>query len=260
MRVEKIPKKVFGSDEEFVILRLLYDNGYDRFKREELDVLLEVFNVLPAELKNKLILEDFEYQIIQDELDRNSKELREDDCIFELYFPFERDSKAIFRRYGDFYISFLKLDDQHFATRYWFEDIYFPDFYPYDEYFEYQNKLYKITHRLDYDLLDDYPKTATEDLTNIVAKDELVLYLKCLIRRYGKPVYVWIFKPEHIIKFLDFMYPNRGASLFELMKIRMIDENLPLGASGKVEGWDIEDFIKLIHLSKEFYNLSKEVQ
>jgi hypothetical protein len=260
MRIERIPKKVFGSNAEFVILRLLYNNGYDRFKREELDVLLEVFNVFPAELKNKLILEDFEYQIMQDELDRNSKELWED-CVFELYFPFERDSKSVFRRYGDFYISFLKLDENHLATKYWFENIYFPDdIYPYEEYFEYQNKLYKITHRLDYDLIDDYPKTATEDLTNIVPKDKLVFYLKCLVKRYGKPVYVQIFKPDHIIKFLDFMYPNRGAGLFELMKMRMIDENLLLGASGKVEGWDIYDFIKLIHLSEKFYNLEKEVQ
>ncbi len=260
MKIEKIPKKVFGSNEEFVILRLLYNNGYDRFKREELDVLLEVFNVFPAELKNKLILEDFEYQIMQDELDRNSKELREDEnCVFELYFPFDDDSKAIFRRYGDFYISFLKLDDYHLATKYWVEDTYFPDFYPYDEYFEYQNKLYKITHLLDYDLLDDYPKTATEDLTNVIAKDKIVVYLKCLIRRFGKPVYVYIFRPDHIIKFLEFMYPNRGVGLFEMMKMKMLENNLPLGASGKVEGWDIEDFIKLIQLSKEFYNLSKEV-
>jgi len=258
MRIEKIPKKVFGSDEEFVILRLLYDNGYDKFKRKELDVILEVFNVLPAEQRKKLILEDFEYQIIKDELDRTSTELWEN-CIFELYFPFERDSKAIFRRYGDFYISFLKLDDCHFATRYWFENIYFSDFYYYEEYFKFQSRFYKITHRLDYDLIDDYPQIATENLTSIVAKDKLIVYLKCLVRRYGKSVFVQIFKPDHIIKFLDFMYPNKGAGLFELMKMRMLEENLPLGASGKVEGWDIEDFVKLIQLSEEFYNLSREV-
>jgi hypothetical protein len=259
MRIEKIPKKVFGSDEEFVRLRLLYNNGYDKFKREELSVILEVFNVLSTEQRNKLILEDFEYQIMEEELDKNSVKLRDADCVFELYFPCELDSKSVFRRYGDFYISFLKLDDNHLATRYWFENVYFPNhIYPYKEYFEFKNRLYKIIHRLDYDLLDDYPQTA-EDLTNVVAKDKLVLYLKCLMRRHGKSVYVWIFKPDHIIRFLDFMYPNRGVGLFELMKTRMIEENLPLGATGKVEGWDIEDFIRLIYLSKEFYNLNKEV-
>jgi hypothetical protein len=245
MRIEKIPKKVFGSNGEFTILRLLYNNGYDKFKREELDVPLEVFN-LPAEQKYKLMLEDFEFEMMEEEFDRKSVDLFDADCVLELYFPFEPNSKSVLRKYGDFYISFLKLDENHLTTKVLFENMHFPNYYYHKEYFEYQNRLYKITHRLDYDLIDDYPQTATQDLTNIVAKNKLVVYLKCLKRRYGKPMFAEIFKPDDIIKFLDYMYPNRGVNLFGLMKARYVDKNLPL------EGWGIDDFIWFMYLSEEF--------
>ena len=261
MRIEKIPKKVFGSNEEFVILRLLYNNGYDKFKREELGVLLEVFNILPTEQKMRLFLEDFEYKIMEEELDRKSQIIKPfDNLLFNLYLPkLDKETEFVFRKYNNFRIWFVKLDENHLITNYFYEKhVYFYDIYEYVEYFEYRNQLYRIFHILNYDLIDDYPKTATSDLTEIVRKDRLAVYLKCLEKRHGKPIYFECFDKDMKVELLDYLYPNVGGEKFlNFMKMKFSDEKILFN---DVEELELKYFIRFLLLSKKIYKqLSKEV-
>jgi hypothetical protein len=261
MRIEKLPKKVFGSNEDFAIIRLLYNNGYDKFKREELGVLLEVFNILPAEQKNKLLLEDFEFRMMEEELERKSEKINPfTKLAFNLYLPkLNRETDFVFRKYNNFRIWFVKLDDYHFITNYFYvKHDYFNDIYIYVEYFEYRNQLYRTFHALNYDLIDDYPKTATDNLTEIVRKDRLAIYLKSLEKRHGKPIYLEWFDDQERIELLDYLYPDVGGEkLLSFMRARSSDEEVLFG---EVEYLDLKDFVRFLYLSKKFYKqLKKEV-
>jgi len=261
MRIEKIPKKVFGSDEEFAIIRLLYNNGYSKFEREELGVLLEVFNILPAEQRNKLLLEDFEYEIIEEELNGKSQIIHSfHNLVFNLFLPqLDRKTEFVFRKYNNFRVWFVKLDENHLITNYFYEKhVYFYDIYYYVEYFEYKNQLYRIFHILNYDLIDDYPKIATSDLTEIVRKDKLEVYLKCLEKRHGKPVYLEWFDDKGRVELLDYLYPDVGGEkLLSFMKTNFKNEKVFFG---EVDYLELKDFIRFLYLSRKVYRqLNKEV-
>ncbi len=253
MRIKTIPKRIFGRNEEFIIQKLLYDNGDDRFRRQELKTLLEVFKA-PKEYTNKLILEDFEYQIMREYFNKNSIDLFYAKDILVLNIPKIKNSKFIFRYYDNFSIWFLKLDEDHLITYYEF-----PCEYGHTDYFVFKHKLYRIQHCLNYDLVDDYPCDALENLTNIIKKDKLIVFLKCLKRQHGEPIYVEYFDDEEeIAKFLDYMYPDIGGDRFlEIMKKNLQDKKLSLDNAGD---WDINDVIRFLYLSKKFYKqLKKEV-
>jgi hypothetical protein len=261
MRIETIPKKVFGSNENFAILRLLYNNGYDKFKREELDILLEVFNIFPAEQKYKLMLEDFEYRMKEEELDRKSQTINPfDNLLFNLYLPkLDTKTEFVFRGYNNFRIWFVKLDENHLITNYFYEKhVYFYDIYYYVEYFEYKGQLHRIPHILNYDLINDYPKTSTSNLTEIVKKDRLVVYLKRLEKRHGKPIYLEWFDEKERIELLDYFYPNVGGEkLLSFMKANFWNEEVLFD---DVEYLDLKDFTRFLYLSKKAYKqLNKEV-
>jgi hypothetical protein len=251
MRIEKIPKKVFGSNEEFTILRLLHDNGYDKFKREELGVLLDVFNILPTEQKTKLLLEDLEYQIMEEYLEKNSINLNFYDEILCLDFLKLEKSKNIFRNY-EFQIWFLELDENHLITMYIFEKhSHFNNIYEHKDFFEYKDKLYCISHFLDYNLIDDYPHILRENITNIIRKDKLHVYLRCLSKRYGDLIFPIT---ENIDRF--FNYIGLGKS-FQVLKENFKHDNEIVGLSHDIRDWDINDLIKFLYLNKK--QLKKEV-
>jgi hypothetical protein len=265
MKIEKIPKRVFGSNEEFVLLHLLYDNGDDRFRREELKVLFEVFKT-SQEAERRLTVEDFEYKIAEELLNKSSVSVRSfDNLVFNLYLPklyfpkLNKETEFVFRNYNNFRIWFVKLDDDHFITNYFYvKHEYFNDIYYYVEYFEYRNKLYRIFHILNYDLIDDYPKTAKSDLTEIVRKDKLAIYLKHLEKRHGKPIYFECFDEEDRIELLDYLYPDVGGEkLLSFMKANSRNEEVLFDVA---EYLDLKYFIRFLNLSQKFYKqLSKEV-
>jgi len=253
MLVEKTPKKVFGSEEEFAVVRLLYYNGDDKFRAEEKKVLYGLFdtlNVLPEELRTKIIVEEFEYSIAEEWLKRNSVDITFSRDILALELPRLRNTEFIFRKYDYFSVWFVKLDDDHIITTYQY-----PCEYGYREFFEYKQKLYTIFHCLNYDLVDDYPHTALENLTEIIKKDKLVVYLKLFKKRYGTPIYIdnLFLGDGSKIELLDYLYPDVGGEkLFNFMKTNLPNEQYFFDEN---EELDIDDLIRFLYLSKKFYKL-----
>jgi hypothetical protein len=258
VRIEKTPKKVFGSNEEFVMLRLLYNNGDDKFRAEEKKVLYglaDMLGVLSNELKTKIIVEEFEYSIAEEWLKRNSVDMTFSRNILALEFPRLQETDCIFRKYDYFSVWFAKLDDEHLLTNY-----YYPCEYGHREFFEYRHKLYTILHCLNYDLVDDYPYIALENLTEIIKKDKLIIYLRFIKKRYGTPIYVdsLFLDDDSKIELLDYLYSDVGGEkLFNFMKTNLPDEQYFFDEDEKL---DIDDLIRFLYLSKKFYKqLKKEV-
>jgi hypothetical protein len=251
MYIKTKPKQIFGSQETFEILDLLYDKYGNKFFKEEFKILFEVSN-LQAE-KERFIdnFEEIEYEIVEKYLKEDSISVsfnEEHRGVFVLEVPHLKDSEFKFREYKDFEIWFRKLDNEHLITEY-----NFPCTYGHIEYFVFKNKLYKIHHCLDYDLVDDYPYIAFESLTEIVRKDSLIDYLIYLKKRHGEPIYVDNFynKEYRKIQLLDYLYPDIGGEkLFNFMKTNIqlfFDEN---------EKLNIDDLIRFLYISEK---LSKEV-
>jgi hypothetical protein len=217
--------------------------------------LADMLDALPNELKTRIIVEEFEYSIAEERLKRNSVDIFFSRSILALELPRLQNTKFIFRKYDDFSIWFAKLDDNHLITNY-----FYPCEYGYREFFEYKHKLYTIFHCLNYDLVDDYPRTALKNLTEIIKKDRLIVYLKLLNNRYGTPIYVdsLFLDDDSKIELLDYLYPDvGGGKLFDFMKTNLANEQHFFGEKEKL---DINDLIRFLYLSKKFYKkLKKEV-
>jgi hypothetical protein len=219
-----------------------------------------VFNLQSEEERLMDNFEEIEYEIVEKHLEKRSVSLffnEEHREVFVLKFPNLPDfknSEFKFREYKNFEIWFLKLDNEHLITEY-----NFPCTYGHIEYFVFKNKLYKIHHCLDYDLVDDYPHIALESLTEIVKKDSLINYLTYLKKRHGEPIYVEDFdNEEEKIKFLDYMYPDVGGeNLLNFMKENIKDK---AWVFDKEKEWNINDLIRFLYLSRKCYEqLKKEV-
>jgi hypothetical protein len=256
---ETVSKKVFGSDEEFTLLQLSYEKYGGRFRKEKLRVLCEVFAVNCEEKLYEYNREEWEYKKAKKYLEKNSIDLFNAIAIVSFYFPklpyLEAKNKGwVFRKYGEFIIGFYKLDEDHLITSY---DQ--PCEYGYKEFFVFRQKLYSIFHCLNYDLADDNFPDVFENLTEIVKKDKLIVYLKLLKKRHGEPIYVDGFhKEESKIKLLDYLYPDVGGEkLFDFMKTNLSNEQYFFDENKKL---DIDDFIRFLYLSKKFYKqIKKEV-
>jgi hypothetical protein len=199
------------------------------------------------------LIEDFEYHIAEEFLKRNSLNFFLAGYVFALKFPRIKNSEFVFRRYDNFVIWFMKLDEDRFIT-----EFAFPEECNYTEFFIYKNKLYRIHHSLNYDLIDDYPQLATKDLTNIIKKDKLIVYLRCLKKRFGSEIFVEPFDKEDLVNLLCYLYPDiEGEVFFERLKKTFQHEEV---FSDNYWHWCIDDLIRFLYLSRKFYKqLKKEV-
>jgi hypothetical protein len=259
--IEIIRKKVFGSNEEYVVLQLTYETHGHIFRKEKLGVLCEVFTINCEEKLREYDYIERRFQSAKDLLEKNSLTVsRLEKLVFNLILPeLPREAGFLFRKYYNFRILFIKLDENHLLTNYFYlkEHPYYRTLYGYTEFFEYRNQLYKISHVLHYDLMDDYFKTATENLTEIIKKDKLAVYLKLLKERHGEPIYAEYFDEETKIELLDYLYPDVGGErLYNFMKTNLQDEKRLF--DNETLDLDVNDLIRFLYLSEKFYKQLKE--
>jgi hypothetical protein len=249
--IEIKKKKVFGSNEEYSLLQLTYEIYGERIRKEKLGVLCEVFTINCEKALMYYDEEESRYKTIKDYLSKKSIDLSWAPEIISLYFPEipykEARSKGwIFREYSKFFMSFKKIDENYIFTSYDY-----PCLYGYGEFFVFKETLYEVFHCLHHDLVDDNFPEVFENLTEIVKKDKLMVYLKCLKKRHGEPIFVQGFEEDDRIKLLDYLYSDVGGEkVYDFVK-KYFEEK---------EEFDINDLIRFLYLSKKAYKqLEKEV-